>query len=230
MDDDSDSLLARARALLAAPDEPTRLRGVHALRDDVADHAAAAAELVLLLGAPGDYVPQAARAALQDLGADAVPALVAALAAADPVVRRSAAWALARDGVDPGDAARSALRRAAADTDAAVRQAAAGAFGRIAAPADVACEALVALAQDREWRVREQAVHSLAPHVAAHPHLLDALEDAQPAVRAAAAEALARQPLDAAALARVQRALDEEPSPHVAAPLRALLERREVVP
>jgi hypothetical protein len=76
--------------------------------------------------------------------------------------------------------------------------------------------------------VRTQAVQSLgilpALGESGRETLASALEDGRPAVRQAAAEALRSVDPNETLLARAVRALEEEPSEHVAAPLRALLE------
>jgi HEAT repeat protein len=221
--------LSHARELLAAAAEPTRLRGVHVLRDDVADRGAAAALLVDVLEDPGSYVPHAARAALQDLGEAAVPALLEGLRSRESLVRSGCAWALAREQGPRAREVLEALGALVSDEIAMVREAAAGALGRIDAAPGAREALLVQLAEDVEPRVRTQAVESLGglPGLdgAGREALATALEDGRPAVRQAAAEALtATEPSDDL-LARVVRALEEEPSEHVAAPLRALLER-----
>jgi hypothetical protein len=214
-----------ARALLAADAETTRLRGVHALRDDVADRSAAAEVLVSVLSDPGSYVPHAARAALQDLGDAARDALLDGLHADGAVVRAGCAWALATP--QSGDVTPQ-LSALASDTELAVREAVAGALGRVGGECRPRELVLAALAEDREPRVRTQAIQSLGlltEHSSAgRTALTDAVEDSRPAVRIAAVEALANLVPDAAAIAHVTRALDEEPSEQVAAPLRALLE------
>jgi len=218
--------LSAAHELLAAAAETTRLRGVHALRDDVADRDAAAEALVAALRDPGSYVPHAARAALQDLGADSLPALLRGLASDDHVTRAGCAWALAKEQVIDVAERISAL---ADDAEANVREAVAGALGRIGGATSAREAVLVRLCSDREPRVRTQAVQSLgllAPLPdAGLAALADAIEDSRPAVRIAAAHALSSVTPGAALCAHVARALDEEPSEQVAAPLRALLER-----
>ena len=221
--------LARAHELLAGSEESMRLRGVHVLRDDVVDRARAATELVAVLEDPGSYVPHAARAALQDLGADAVPALIAGLSSRESLVRTGCAWALAREhGADAMDVL-TALGALVHDDIAMVREAIAGALGRIDAAPGAREALLVQMAENDEPRVRTQAVQSLGvlPAVAGpgRESLAAALEDGRPAVRQAAAEALASVHPSEQLLARVVRALEEEPSEHVTAPLRALLER-----
>jgi len=221
--------LARAQELLAATEEATRLRGVHVLRDEVPDRAAAAAVLVRVLEDPGSYVPHAARAALQDLGADAVPALLAGLRSRESLVRSGCAWALAREQGALATEVLTALGAHVHDEIVGVREAVAGALGRIDAAPGVREALLAQLAEDGEARVRTQAVESLgalpALSGAGVDALAAALEDGRPAVRHAAAEALATVEPGDDLLSRVARALDEEPSEHVAAPLRALLER-----
>ena len=215
-----------ARSLLRAPEETTRLRGIHALRDDVADHGVAASTLVGALMDTGSYVPHAARAALQDLGADALPALLLGLRSDASAVRAGCAWALARE---QSEDVATEIAMLARDTEMPVREAAAGALGRIGGPTAERESALVRLAADAEPRVRTQAVQSLgllfARSDTGRQALSAALEDSRPAVRIAAAEALAAVAPSADLVADVQRALDEEPSEHVAMPLRALLER-----
>ncbi len=221
-----DRILDAARALLRAPEETTRLRGIHALRDDVADHGVAARALVDALLDTGSYVPHAARAALQDLGVDALPALLDGLRSDESAVRAGCAWSLARE--QPRDVS-TAIAMLACDTEMSVREAVAGALGRIGGPTAERESALVRLAADAEPRVRTQAVQSLGllpeRSDAGRQALSDALEDSRPAVRIAAAEALAAVAPSAVLIAHVERALEEEPSEHVAMPLRALLER-----
>ena len=221
--------LALAQQLLAAADEPTRLRGVHVLRDDVADRTQAATMLVGVLEDPGSYVPHAARAALQDLGADAVPALLAGLTSDESLVRCGCTWALAREHGSEARRVMGALALLVHDEITMVREAVAGALGRLDGAPGAREALLVQLAEDVEPRVRTQAVQSLgalpALDSSGREALAQALEDGRPAVRQAAAEALATVEPSDTLLARVARALDEEPSEHVAAPLRALLER-----
>ena len=221
--------LARARELLAGSDEPTRLRGVHVLRDDVADRACAAAELVTVLEDCGSYVPHAARAALQDLGSAAVPALIAGLASRESLVRSGCAWALAQEQGSHAADVLTALGALVHDEVPMVREAIAGALGRLDAAPGAREALLVQMSEDADPRVRTQAVQSLgvlpALGDAGRDSLASALEDGRPAVRRAAAEALATVHPSDRLLARALRALEEEPSEHVAAPLRALLER-----
>jgi HEAT repeat protein len=218
--------LERARALLRDAVETERLRGVHVLRDEVTDRDAAARELVETLRDPGSFVPHAARAALQDLGDRALPALLDGLAQDDPVVRAGCAWALARP--QPQDVTGD-LARHADDAATSVREAVAGALGRVDGAIAERERVLVHLAEDAEPRVRTQAVESLGLLADLTDHgrraLADAVEDGRPAVRIAATAALARLTPDEGLIARVSRALDEEPTEQVAAPLRALLER-----
>jgi HEAT repeat protein len=221
--------LTRARELLDSVDEPTRLRGVHVLRDEVADRGQAAAVLVTVLEDPGSYVPHAARAALQDLGADAVGALLEGLRSRESLVRSGCAWALAREQGPRAGEVLQALGALVHEEIAMVREAAAGALGRVDAAPGTREALLVQLAEDAEARVRTQAVESLGALPAlgqpGREALATALEDGRPAVRQAAAEALAGVDPSDRLVARATRALEEEPSEHVAAPLRALLER-----
>ncbi len=229
MSDACATVLARARELLAADAEATRLRGVHVLRDDLPDRALAARELTAVLEDPGTYVPHAARAALSDLGADALPALLDGLRSRESLVRTGCVWALARE---HGGAASNVLRALGAlvpDEIVMVREAVAGALGRIDGAPGAREALLVQLTEDDDPRVRTQAVQSLgvlpALGDAGREALACALEDGRPAVRHAAAEALRVVTPGERLRARVVRALEEEPSEHVAAPLRALLER-----
>lgn len=221
--------LSRAHELLAGSEETTRLRGVHVLRDEVADRGLAATELVAVLEDPGSYVPHAARAALQDLGADAVPALLEGLASRESLVRTGCAWALAQDQRAGASAVLAALGALVHDEIVMVREAIAGALGRLDAAPGAREALLVQLTEDGEPRVRTQAVQSLGALPAlsdvGRAALASALEDGRPAVRQAAAEALATIHPSDELRARAVRALEEEPSEHVAAPLRALLER-----
>ena len=220
--------MARAEELLRAADEPTRLRGVHVLRDEVHDRAAASTALVRVLEDPGSYVPHAARAALQDLAAEAVPALLAGLRSRESLVRTGCAWALAREQGALAADVLAALGARVHDEIAMVREAVAGAFGRIDAAPGAREALLVQMAEDTEPRVRTQAVQSLgalpALGEAGLEALAAALEDGRPAVRQAAAEALVAVDPSDVLRARAVRALEEEPSEHVAVPLRALLE------
>jgi len=222
----ADRALSDARSLLTAQEETTRLRGVHALRDDVPDRAAAATALIDALLDSGSYVPHAARAALQDLGDDALPALLAGLGSPSPVVRAGCVWALAREQSADVSGAVAAL---VADAETSVREAVAGALGRIGGATARRQTLLVNLCTDPNPRVRTQGVQSLGlltEHSdAGRRALADALEDARPGVRIAAVEALTSVTPDESLVADVARALDDEPTEQVAAPLRALLER-----
>ncbi len=221
-----------ARELLSAADEPTRLRGVHLLRDEAVDRVAAAELLVGVLEDPGTYVPHAARAALQDLGGDALGALLAGLRSPESLVRSNCAWALATTHGAAADDVLIALAALVGDEIAMVRQAAAGAIARIDAGAASREALLVELSEDPEPRVRTEAISGLGSigglGESGVSALASALEDGRPAVREAAATALGAIEPDDELVARVRRALDEEPTDLVAAPLRALLERWRV--
>lgn len=211
-------------ALLSSAHEPTRLRGVHHLRDAAPNRGAAAVRLVAVLADPGSYVPHAARAALQDLGADAIPALIEGLRHTDAVIRTHCAWALARPQGDAAGDVATGLRAVAGDAEAAVRHAIAGALGRIGAPGDVG-EVLARLCADGVPRVRAEAVRSAAAAGCGEEILLDALDDGVAQVRLAAAEALAGRPLSPQGRPRVRQALAEEVDPAVRPVLAAVAER-----
>lgn len=231
-----DPPLDRARALLRSDDEPTRLTAVHLLRDgnfdDAADDADAAARLLIdSLLDPGSYVPHAARAALSDLGAVAHAALFDAARSDDPRLRTQAVWALAIDAGDAAPRVVDVLARCAADPDATVRHAVAGALGRVGSCAAPVTDALRRLAIDAEPRVRAEALASLGLALtdasAVADALFRALDDGAPAVRSAAATALTRLVADAAQQERVRVALAEECHEATALELRILLEHWE---
>jgi HEAT repeat protein len=220
------SVHGRALELLLAEDEPTRLRGVHLLRDEGAD--AAAAELLTgALADRGSYVPHAARAALTTLADTALPALFSALD--DDAVRVHALWALAAPQGDSAVAVAGHVAACSGDADRTVRHAVAGVLGRLDAGADVVDQTLRDLALDRDHRVRTEAVESMALTAREHfrEDLLDALEDGHPAVRAAAATGLTGTPSDAAALSRARTAFADETREPARLALAGLLERWE---
>jgi HEAT repeat protein len=133
-----------------------------------------------------DSVHKAAAAALGEIGAPAVPGLLAALRDAEEDVRRMAAAALG----EIGDAAAvPGLLAALGDASWYVREAAAAALGQIGAPA---VPGLLAALRDAEEDVRREAAKALRRigDAAAVPGLLAALGDASWYVREAAAAAL----------------------------------------
>ncbi len=220
--------IARAATLLSAGDEPSRLAGVHLLRDGDGDSALRAAALIPVLADPGSYVPHAARAALQTLGSAALPALVAGLRADGAAVRVGCAWALAAPQGDHAASVAAALAACANDQERDVRHAVAGALGRVGAPAELAEPVLIALRADSEHRVRGEALRSLGllgvSSDAARAALLAGLDDGRHEVRRAAVEALRAVPSWNGLAARVQDALRDEPAPHLVNDLQVLLE------
>lgn len=226
--------LAEARRLLAAADEPTRLRGVQRLRDRTPDRAAAARLLVDTLQDPGTYVPHAARVALTSLGASAHPVLFEALRGTDEGVRIHALWALADDQGPDADTVARRVTGCSADTAPMVRHAVAGALGRVGGvgrPIAVAEAALRTLARDRDPKVRAEAIESLALRDRSLAGNVDvalaALDDGVGTVRVAAATALTGVRPDDAGIARVREALDEEVYEPARLALASLLERWE---
>jgi HEAT repeat protein len=136
----------------------------------------------------GDSVREAAAKALGEIGAPAVPGLLAALGDADADVRRMAAAALG----EIGDAAAvPGLLAALRDANWYVSKAAEAALGEIGDAAAV--PGLLAALGDADWYVRKAAAAALgqigAPAV---PGLLAALRDADADVRRTAAAALRR--------------------------------------
>jgi HEAT repeat protein len=134
----------------------------------------------------GQSVRAAAARALGQIGAPAVPGLLAALRDAEEDVRRAAAAALG----EIGDAAAvPGLLAALGDAEEDVREAAAAALGQIGAPA---VPGLLAALRDADWRVRREAAKALRRigDAAAVPGLLAALRDADWRVRREAAWAL----------------------------------------
>lgn len=156
-----------------------------------------AAHLARLLADPDPAARAAAVRALADLGPDAVPALLAALAAPTGLARSAATAALRELG---SVAAAPALARALADPDPRVRQRAARAAEILGpAPAGSPLEpALVAALADPDPRVRRDAALALAAtgprSPAAVARLLAALTDPDAGVRVAAAAAAATLP------------------------------------
>ncbi len=220
----------RARELIAAEDEPTRLEAVHLLRDQHPDPDAAARQLVKILDDPGSYVPHAARAALQTLGAAAIPAVLEGLADESKAVRVGCVWALAQEqhGDDAGTIVH-ALTMAAMDDEADVRHGVAGALGRVGPDTPARDQLLARLAQDDTPRVRAEALRSLGlleeRDSDGHDALVKGLEDGRPEVRLAVVDALEDVSPTDELRAAVSRALDEEPADHLRAPLAGLLER-----
>jgi len=209
--------LSEARRLLAAKDEPTRLKGVQRLRDRTPDRTAAARLLVKTLRDPGTYVPHAARVALTSLGASAHQVLFEALRGNDDDVRIHSLWALADDQGPDAEIVARRVTGCSADQAPMVRHAVAGALGRIGGSGrfiEVADAALSALAGDREPTVRAEAIESLALRDRSLGQTFDvvlaALDDGAGTVRVAAATALTGAVPTSVSAARVREALGEE--------------------
>jgi len=150
-----------------------------------------------------DSVHKAAAAALGEIGAPAVPGLLAALRDAEEDVRRAAAAALGKIG---DAAAVPGLLAALGDAGWYVREAAAAALGQIGAPA---VPGLLAALRDADADLRRAAAAALKQiGTPAVPGLLAALGDADADVREAAAEALG-QIGDAAAVPGLLAALGD---------------------
>jgi len=134
-----------------------------------------------------DSVHKAAAAALGEIGAPAVPGLLAALRDAEEDVRRKAAWVLGKIG---DAAAVPGLLAALHDADVDVRVAAAAALGQIGDA--TAVPGLLAALHDADVDVRWTAARALERigDAAAVPGRLAALGDADADVRWAAAVAL----------------------------------------
>jgi len=134
-----------------------------------------------------DSVHKAAAAALGEIGAPAVPGLLAALRDAEEDVRREAAWVLGKIG---DAAAVPGLLAALHDADVDVRVAAAAALGQIGDA--TAVPGLLAALHDADVDVRWTAARALERigDAAAVPGRLAALGDADADVRWAAAVAL----------------------------------------
>ena len=141
--------------------------------------------------------------ARREMAALAVDPLLEALEDREEAVRHAAVRALADIGF-AANAAAAAVAALAEDSSPKVRRGAARALGRVAAP-EQAAAALSALLADDETTVRWTAARALAGYgAAAFDRLAGALEDPNPAVRAAAAVGLGEmgggEQADAAAL------------------------------
>lgn len=206
-DDPDATLRAEAARALAGWDVAAVVDALAAALSDTAEVSAAAAQALTELkdprsgerllahaASPDSFVSAAALRALRELRvpAAAAPAL-AALQHANAGVRREAVAVLGW--LKHGPALPLLTRVVAADADAEVRRAAAGALG-LAAPEQVAavqtalCEALA----DSAWTVREEAASTLGKLRAASaaPALRDAMADDYWQVRLRAARALGR--------------------------------------
>jgi HEAT repeat protein len=125
--------------------------------------------------------PEAVTHALAQLGPTAIPALTAALAHADPAVRRAAAWALRYLGREAAPAV-GKLAAALRDPKAEVRNAAAQALGAIGPGAASAVPKLVAVLEaDPDDNVRSWSANALG-------HLGPAAASALPALQKAAGD------------------------------------------
>jgi HEAT repeat protein len=173
---------------LADPEPFVRWQAARAL---AAQEAGAVFPVMRSLLADADPLRRAGAAeALGCLGGEAASvALRQALPDADPGVRRAVVEALGACG-DPGAA--PALLPALQDADGDVRRAAATALGRIGNPGMARALANMLAAPDSPLLLRRALAGALAhiPHPEVQPALLSALADADPQVRAYAAQAL----------------------------------------
>jgi HEAT repeat protein len=156
-----------------------------ALAEDPGARVKAAAFVSLL---PDEALRPVAVRALEKLGADAVPALAAALQDAGFGARREAIALLAKNGSDP---AKDALRRAARDRDASVRVAACTALLDLGEPGEAVAPGLASALTSSDEQVRRAAAAGLSKAGIVVPDALErGTESASPIERAAAVTGL----------------------------------------
>lgn len=192
-----DTLLARLHT--ASP--PVRAKAAGALSEPgprVQDRVRA---LRGALNDPDWKVGRSAAWSLGRIGAPSIPSLVEALSDPRPAVRINALYALGKIG-QPAASAQKAIQRAAGDPDRSVRRMASWAMGQFgprasrgAGSADLGSIAdLVAGLAASDPQARENAVRRFQPFVSDPEEsarlLVGALNDPDPGVRAAAADAL----------------------------------------
>lgn len=196
------------RRALGDPSAAVAIAAARSLREAYASGPTTAA-LFAALGDPRQGVRWAAADALGSFAASPawVPALRSALGSSDPYVSNFAAWTIGRIGAADAESARELLQLiAATDHDAA---ALAGAARQLGAGLDaVLPDVLDGLAHgDDAQRARAARTLGLVEARAAVPALTRALGDADAAVRAQAALALARIGAPAAGVGPLRAAL-----------------------
>jgi len=166
-----------------------------------------------------DPSPDVRRTAAHALGkvgvVEAVPALVASLRDADPIVRQYSAWALGAIGEPALNAAGTALVAALNDPAPAVARAAASAIGQIGATQSV-IELLDGALRATDVQTRRAAATALGwlDEPASYPTVVRALRDPDAAVRQAAVAALGEL-ADPRAIPAVIERLKIDPDPGV---------------